>query len=408
MTDDGAGESPVSPEGERDGTNVDIDVRVLEPDDSLPPSYTSLLAHAPESMFYHTAAYRTLLDRIVGGRPYYLVAEQAGDLVGVLPVFVRDGAVGRVANSLPFFGTPGGPVTDSRVCGSARRRLLQGVNDLATRHGWRVSTVISSQFDPLNGGGIEAYESILPVVDRRDRIAQVIKFDPPSKLATASEPPSETPTDETSIETIGEYCFTLFEGRTRRAIRKSYRPDIAVERSTDIDDLYRMHVVGMEAKGGRVKPRAFFDAVPEVVPDERFDLTYATLDGQRIAGLLTFEFEGTIEYFTPAYEPEYKQTQATSRLIYEAMRDGIDDGVTRWNFGGTRPSQEGLYRFKRGWGADDYPYHYYVSAHSDIGSVRRASAKELTASYPWYYVFPYDLLDDERNETDASDGSDIT
>jgi hypothetical protein len=88
------------------------------------------------------------------------------------------------------------------------------------------------------------------------------------------------------------------------------------------------------------------------------------------------------------------------------MRDGVADGVTRWNFGGTRPSQEGLYRFKRGWGAVEYPYRYYVSAHGDADAVRRQSPDSLREAYPWYYVFPYDRLDDDGSGADTGDGVD--
>lgn len=379
-----------------DGAMLETDVRPLRSTTRDSESH-SLLGRAPGAMFYHTVSYRALLDRVVVGDPYTVVARRDGSLVGALPLFVADGVVGPVANSLPFFGTPAGPVVDGRLHDRARRRvrrqLLDALRRAASTRGWQLSTIITSHLDTRVDDDAAAYESTLPLLDRRDRIAQVVEFDPPDGLCTSSRPPADTPPDRDAADTVGEYLFTLFERRTRRAVRKSYEVGLETTRSTDVDGLYRMHVAGMEAKGGRPKPRSFFEAVPDLVPADQFDLAYATLDGQRVAGLLTFTFDGTVEYFTPAYDPEYKQTQATSRLIYDAMRDGVAGGVTRWNFGGTRPSQEGLYRFKRGWGAVEYPYRYYVSAHGDADAARQQSPATLRESYPWYYVFPYDRLD---------------
>jgi hypothetical protein len=75
------------------------------------------------------------------------------------------------------------------------------------------------------------------------------------------------------------------------------------------------------------------------------------------------------------------------------MKDAVCDELQYWNFGGTQPSQESLYRFKRGWGAVEYPYHYYGIAKGDISTIKRASPDELSEAFPWFYVYPFDELE---------------
>ena len=72
------------------------------------------------------------------------------------------------------------------------------------------------------------------------------------------------------------------------------------------------------------------------------------------------------------------------------MADAAARGFTRWNWGGTWLSQEGVYRFKKKWGASERRYRYFITLAD--ASLKRRTAAELAAAYPWYYTLPYDQL----------------
>ncbi len=77
-------------------------------------------------------------------------------------------------------------------------------------------------------------------------------------------------------------------------------------------------------------------------------------------------------------------------ILYRAMEDAAARGCTCWNWGGTWLSQQGVYRFKRKWGAGDRRYRYYVRV-NDEGVLHR-SPGELLSAYPDFYVVPFDRL----------------
>lgn len=348
-------------------------------------------------MFFHTTAYRDVLNEVLDANPTYLIACDGKDIVGALPTFESEQtAIGNVYNSLPFFGSPGGFVTHDGLSNDESRtvasKLLEEFSKIASNDALS-ATLVTSQFDANNTDtGNSFYESILEYRFRDDRLAQVLSFDTDFEqtLKTKEAVPEKTPTSARDATTIGEWLFSQFERRTRRAVRKPYKEGLSWRHSDDFDRLYEMHKVGMEAKGGTVKPRKFFEAVRKHVPEEMYDLRYASLDGRDIAGLLLFYYGDTVEYHTPAYEFEYRDTQATSMLIFEAMRNAIANGYRYWNFGGTRKSQESLYRFKRGWGAEDHPYYYYVIDFGGIDKLLNQQTNDLLNWYKWFYTVPFD------------------
>ena len=56
-------------------------------------------------------------------------------------------------------------------------------------------------------------------------------------------------------------------------------------------------------------------------------------DGCPVAALLLFYFNKTVEYFTPVTVHEYRNFQPMSLIVFEAMRDAINRGMTNWNWG---------------------------------------------------------------------------
>ena len=165
--------------------------------------------------------------------------------------------------------------------------------------------------------------------------------------------------------------------------------NLHIEYSDDFSSLCALHKENMNGKGPN-KPEKFFDLVKKYISPEKYELSYAVLNGERIGGLLIFYFKETVEYFTPAFNRDFQAEQATSFLIFHAMKNAIRKGYKFWNFGGTRlPGQEGVAKFKKSWGATEFPYYYFTTIHRDIDHLKRLDPKTITENYPWFYVIPF-------------------
>jgi hypothetical protein len=104
--------------------------------------------------------------------------------------------------------------------------------------------------------------------------------------------------------------------------------------------------------------------------------------------VLLVRFHRTVEYLTPVIEYDARTRQPLSFLIWEEMVGAVDDGFSRWNWGGTWSTQASLHHFKSGFGADDVPYRYIIAT-GPRGNSLPTGAAELAASFPYYYVYPY-------------------
>ena len=76
-----------------------------------------------------------------------------------------------------------------------------------------------------------------------------------------------------------------------------------------------------------------------------------------------------------------------SALIFHAMAELTADGYELWNWGGTWPSQKGVYRFKSRFGAADFPYRYFNKIFDP--AILKYSQAELNSFYEYFYTFNY-------------------
>lgn len=333
----------------------------------LEPAWREFLRGRERALFYASLQYRDLVARVVDARPHYLMALDGEEVGGVLPSFAMSHPLlGTVLNSLPYYGSNGGFITDGRP--AVAKTLAGAWLALERELGCAATTMISSPFD----SDLTVYEGLAPTF-RDNRIGQV------------------TPLPASGTE---EALFALYDETARRNVRKARKSGVAwrVDNSAEaMSFLYRTHDENIRAIGGLSKPGTFFDAVAVVVPQEDWRLYVAEQAGERIAALLVFRFNATVEYYTPAIVEASRSLQPLALLVHEAMRESAAAGYKWWNWGGTWKSQTGVYRFKRKWGAVDMPYHYYTRL-VEPGLLRRSRA-ELLAAFPGFFVVPFDQLD---------------
>ena len=340
-------------------------------------AYADLLLESPHSLVYTSLKYRELLRRNVDGEDFYLIAKEADEVVGALPLFLKKNPKnGNVLNSLPFYGSTGGFVISPRVSDhKAVIRALTGTMDEIARATDAMSaTIVTSPLDRLS----KDYDEYLQPAFREGRTGQV------ATLAARDDDAEDA-------------VMAMAHSKTRNMVRKARSQGVKHHHSLSPETLGFLattHQENISAVGGIAKSDSFFRSVTEVFEyDTDYRLYYATLDGHLISALLVLYFNQTAEYFTPATVAEYRSLQPNSLLIFQALKDAQRSGLTYWNFGGTWNTQHGLYHFKRRWGAEDMPYHYHVKQYRDMEHLREMTQQDLLAEYPYFYILPFSVLD---------------
>ena len=335
-------------------------------------SYVSLLAEADGAMFTHSLEFKAFLERIIPGvESRYLCAIKDGVILAALPAMAMEVRGRRVINSLPFFGSHGGPIVRPGGAPEAVSALFSNFNSIAKSKGVIASTIVSSPMQPVG-----TVASSFPHTHTDTRIAQI----------------TELP-QSTDSQALEEELLLRFHKNTRTAIRKSFKSGFVFSEDESEEALravYKMHVKAMTLIGGRSKPSNFPDAVRKSFEfGSHYKLYVARHDGNLAAGLLVFFFRDTIEYFMPVTDPYYRSGQPGSGLIFTAMVEGIlNNKASKWNWGGTWLSQTGVYSFKKKWGATDFPYTYFSRLSDSILWIE-PDAFALSSEFPYFYLAPF-------------------
>lgn len=343
-------------------------------DSSLVPAYERFLQGMPNALLYASDRYRRFLKKHTKAQDNYLLAlDSHGQVTGAFPAFfLTDPDYGCVMNSLPFFGSNGAvlaPEGDTET----RRALLAAMLELCRQKSCISATVITSPFEPDQ----DFYHRELSAAFLDRRIGQITPL------------PANGPQVEDTL-------MAAFDGSARRNIRKAMRSGQEVRQDPQGEHwefIINTHQESMAAMGGVAKQRSFFELVPQIFEygrDYRVHLSF--LDGQPIGALLTFYFGRTVEYFTPVASPDKRNLQPVALLSYEAMAHGARSGYEHFNWGGTWPSQEGVYRFKKKWGAAEHEYHYHVLVFEGFEPIMELDKDEILRRFPHFYVVPFDAL----------------
>jgi CelD/BcsL family acetyltransferase involved in cellulose biosynthesis len=339
-----------------------IEVRVMGTRDE--PAYEAFLSERPDALVYHSLPYRDLLVEHLGAEPEYLLAVDGGEVRGALPVmWTGDGDL-RIANSLPYYGSHGSILASD---GAARDALLAGWNDRASDPGTAAATLVTNPFSE-------------PAIPEPVHTLTDVRINQATALPASAEP-----TDEAIL--------ALVEASTRRNVRKALR--LGIEARPDLGALRalcELHQANMADIGGLSKTWEFFAAVRRhFSPGEQFDVYAARLDGEVVAALLVFWHNVTAEYFTPAIDHDHRSDQPLATILLRALADAVRRGMRWFNWGGTWESQDGVFRFKRKWGARAVRYPYYVQVNDR--SLLHESPEHLRERFGHFYVAPFSALE---------------
>ncbi|AMJ97583.1 hypothetical protein AVL55_05050 [Alteromonas macleodii] len=320
-----------------------------------------------EVLVFYAAEYAQLVCTYLEAEYKCIIVEADNGDKAFLPLFIKDGPLGRVVNSSAFFGSHG-CILCNTSSSDIKLTLLDTLNKWCNENDVISLTLVTN---PLLDD-LWLYDKFFTADFKDSRIGQFTYF----------------PKNNDS-----QVLLTQFHSSRRGDYRKAKRNGVEVRYSQnkkDLDWLADVHRQEMNKMGGIAKSQAFFDTLYTTLTPSQWQVLCAESDGEMISALLLLYFNNTVEYFTPVTLPSAKSIQPMAALICEGMVDAMGKGYTKWNWGGTWHSQKGVYEFKRKWGTTDKPYFYFTRLRNK--QILHTTAQELLASYPGFYVLPFDEL----------------
>jgi len=168
---------------------------------------------------------------------------------------------------------------------------------------------------------------------------------------------------EVDLSLGAEAVFEGFESSVRRAVRKAEKSGVTVQAVRTLDAMrryFKLHCATRRKHGVPPQPAGFFDNIYEHIIRAGFGfMVEATHGGATIASSVFLHFGGCGIYKFGASDESQLQLRANDLVMWEGMKHCAELGCRRFSMGRTDLANEGLRRFKRGFGAREYDIRYH-------------------------------------------------
>jgi lipid II:glycine glycyltransferase (peptidoglycan interpeptide bridge formation enzyme) len=293
------------------------DLKIINPLDLQ--NWDELILQHPDYSFFHSSYWSKVLLETYNYKPYYFVIEKDNKLKAAIPVmFIESFITGKRAVSLPFSDYCQPLISDKISFKELFNVVLKlgkskGLKYLELRGGNKYfHNVEASTFD---------YNHILDIT-----------------------------LDE-------EKLFENLSSNTKRNIRKAIREKVNVEISSSrsaLEDFYLMNCVTRKKHGLPPQPKKFFNNLFKyVLSQDNGLIAIGKYNNVSIAGAVYLHIGTKALYKFGASFMEYQNLRANNLVMWEALKYYSAKGFESFSFGRTEPDNEGLRKFKLGWGTTE-------------------------------------------------------
>jgi hypothetical protein len=325
--------------------------------------WLAFIASKPESTNFHHPSWLNVLAETYGYHPFVItVCDAAGKIVAGLPVLeIRSRFRGRRWVSLPFTDYCE-PLYDDP------ESLHQLTNDLIVLYQVGAAPRIEVRWELPSQPEIQSQTAYN---------LHRVRLNPDSQIVLKGF----KRTHRQNIDTAEERGVHIEWGTATKHLR----------------DFYQLQLETRRRKGVPVQPWRFFDLLGKHIISQGLGfLLLAYKDAQLLAGGLFLHWQQTLTYKYAASSGEEQQYRPNNLLSWEAMCWGCENGYTIFDLGRSELANEGLCRFKRGWGAEETPLSYSVLSTKppDTGNGKLVSwmGRVVQKSPPWVCRFAGELL----------------
>ena len=298
-----------------------IVVNLLKGEDS--PRWDDFVRRCPQATFFHLSAWRDLMEEVFDHRTFYLYAERAGDIVGVLPLAeVRSRLFGHALVSLPFC-VYGGIATAEDAGPETLHALESKAETLARALG--VQHLEYRNLQPRHEDWPRQAE--LYVTFRKEILPEV------------------------------EANLLAIPRKQRAMVRKGIKNALVSEVDDTVDRFFALYADNVLRHGTPALPKRFFEQLKERFGEACEVLTVSSPEGKPLSSVVSFYFRDEVLPYYAGDDLAARELAANDFKYWELMRRACERGCKVFDYGRSKVGT-GPYAFKKNWGFEPQPLSY--------------------------------------------------
>lgn len=282
-------------------------------------AWDSFVTAHPQATFFHLSGWKTVIEESFGHRCHYLLARKEGEIVGILPLtHVRGRFFGNslISNGFCVYG---GPVTSTPEALAA-----------------------------LDAAALELARELR--VERVEyRLRQALHPDWPCNQQTYV-------TFRKEIAPTAEEALLKIPRKQRAMVRKGIKRGLEGRIDADVGQFYALYAESVRNLGTPVFGKRYFECLKSVFADAS-EVVTVTLDGQPLAGVLSFFFRDEVLPYYGGGCAAAREHAANDFMYWDVMRRACEAGVRIYDFGRSKVGT-GAFAFKKHWGFEPEPLFY--------------------------------------------------
>ena len=291
-------------------------IKCLESGDEV--RWDDFAKDAPQTTFFHRAAWRGIIEQGLGHRCHYLYAQRNGIITGILPLAeIRSRLFGHALISTPFCVYGGVVASDP----DSAAQLTKAASLLA---------------DELH----------VDYLELRDRDLRQTSW-PVKDLYVGFRKPID-PDHDKNLKAIPR--------KQRAMVRKGIAADLQAHHGGDIDEFYRVYAESVRNLGTPVLSRNHYMRLQQTFGED-CEITMVTHQGQPVAAVMSFYFRDEVHPYYGGSVARGRDLAANDFMYWSVMQRAAERGARIFDFGRSK-QDSGSYHFKKHWGFEPQPLHY--------------------------------------------------
>jgi len=324
--------------GDISGSSL-LKIRSLEIGDAVGAvRWDAFVSICPDATFFHKAGWQAIISDVFRHRTYFLYAERAGVIEGILPLaHVKSFLFGNALISLPF-AVYGGVAAIAADAASALEVEAQHIaKQLAVDH--------------LELRNVKPRHPEWPTQDIYVSFRKAL-----------------APDVDANLQAIPR--------KQRAMVRKGVKNGLRSEIDKTTDRFFSLYADNVHRHGTPAMPKRYFETLLSAFGDDCEVLTVVDNQGRPLSSVLSFYFRDEVLPYYAGDDLAARDLAGNDFKYWELMRRSCERGLKVFDYGRSKQGT-GSYAFKKNWGFEPQPlyYEYCLYRHDRIPQNNPLNAK---------------------------------